>query len=63
VEPLYDTSRLLERAAEWRQKAELADQSDMRAFCLGEASRCEAIVRRSLEAPMFKDADIDQTTA
>ncbi len=53
MEHSYDTSQVLEQAAQWRLKADLADQPAMREYCLQQARRYEAIVRRSLEVPLF----------
>jgi hypothetical protein len=52
----YDPARVLARAREWRLKAQAAATSDMRAFCLEEASRCEKIVQQSLETPAVIEA-------
>jgi len=63
VENLYDTSHLLALAAQWRLKASAAEQPSVRAWCLAEAGRYEQIVRRSLEVPVFADADTRDNAA
>ncbi len=55
VENVYDTAELLKQAAQWRHKATLADQPASRDACLREAVRYEALVRRSLEVPLFQE--------
>jgi hypothetical protein len=63
VEHLYDTAKLLAQAAQWRQKASQTDQPDIRDDYLREALRYEEIVRRSMEAPLFRDSDLKENAA
>ncbi len=50
-ENLYELRRIIERARAWRHEGDVAHFAEMRALCLDEATRCEEIVRRSLETP------------
>jgi hypothetical protein len=52
---MYEPEKLLARAREWRIEAAAATTPEMRAFCLGEATRCEMVVRQSLETPAVSE--------
>jgi hypothetical protein len=59
---LYEPERLLARAKEWRIEAAAATSPERRIFCLEEATRCETVVRQSLETPALTEDSPSETS-
>ena len=52
----YDRSEIMAEAQHWREKAAAASDPAYRDECLRCAAQCEALVRRSVETPLIKEA-------